>query len=149
MALDGGDDGLVEQHAGRAHRAVTVVRGAVAAARRDRLEVGAGAERATGAGEDRDGAVVVSFEGPERVGQRLGGGPVDGIADLGPVDRDDGDRPVVVDAYRAHAGSSFSSSVATRCAGSFSVTTERWPVRAAATRLIDVYAGSNHKCRSK
>ncbi len=132
------DDGLVEQHAGRAHRPVAVGRGPVAAAGRDRLEVGAGAERAAGAGEDRDIAVGVVLEGAEGVGQRLGRRTVDGVPDLGPVDGHDRDRSVVVDAYRAHAGSSFVSTVATRCAVSFSVTTDRSPERAAATRVIDV-----------
>src|SRR5262249_50048908 len=122
--------------------------GAVAPARRDGLQVGAGTERAAGASEDGDRPVVVGGEGAERVGQRLGRGAVDRVADLRAGDGDHGDGAVVFDACRAHAGSSLGSRVATRCAVSFRVTTDRSPVRAAAMRLIDVYSGWNHRCRS-
>jgi len=62
------------------------------------LEIGAGAERATGTGEDGDGQAVVVVEPAEGQRQLLGVLAVDGVAPLGPVDGDDDDRAVGLDA---------------------------------------------------
>ena len=102
VALDRGDHRLGEQHAGRSHRAVAAVGHRVAAAFADRLQVGARAERAVRAGEDRDRALVVGVERAERVGEQRRGRPVDGVARVRPVDRHDRDRPVVLDDDFAH-----------------------------------------------
>ena len=53
--------------------------------RRDRAQVGAGAEVPAGAGEDRDARVGVGVEGAEGVGERARGRAVDGVAHLGAV----------------------------------------------------------------
>ena len=92
-AFDGGDDRLRQQHPRRPHRTIDRHVGVdvVPAAGADRLEIGAGAERATGPGQHGDGKVVVGLEGSERRCQRGGGRAVDGVADVGPVDRDDRD----------------------------------------------------------
>ena len=73
---------------------------AVAAAVADRLEIGAGAERAAGAGEHGDVLAVVVVELAEGGGQRRCGVPVDGVAHLRAVDGDDDHVAVVVDAHR-------------------------------------------------
>ena len=53
-----------------------------------RLEVGAGAEGlAAGAGEDEDAGVLVGLEVAQALAEELGGGGVDRVAALGPVDR--------------------------------------------------------------
>jgi hypothetical protein len=63
----------------------------------------AGAEDTVGAREDRDARVLVGVEASKRLGERLAGGLVDRVADLGAIDRDDADGAVVVDANgRAH-----------------------------------------------
>src|SRR5262245_19134807 len=149
VTLDGGDDRLVEQHARRPHGPVAVRGRPIAPAGRDGLEVRAGAERAPGAGEHGHRAVVVAAEGAERLGQSLRRRAIDRVADLRTVDGHDDDAIIVIDAYRAHAVSSLASRVATRCAISLRLTTDRSPVRAAAMRLIDVYSGWNHRCRSR
>ena len=66
VALDGGDDRLAEQKARDAQRGVPVLGGTQ---RADGAQVGAGAERATSAGENGDGRRVVGVEVPERAGQ--------------------------------------------------------------------------------
>ena len=56
----------------------------------ERLEVGAGAKgHATGAGEDEHPGVLVGLEVAQTPAKKLGGGVVDGVAPLGPVDRQD------------------------------------------------------------
>ena len=140
--------GLVSEHAGGAHGPVAVGGDPVPAALGDGLEVRAGAERAVGAGQDRDGDVVVGVEGPEGVGERVGGRAVDGVASLGPVDRDRQDGPVPVGVHGHWGTSSLGTRRAVRCAVSFRVAMLRCPVRAATTRLIDVYSGWNHSSRS-
>ena len=67
-AFDRGDDRLVQQQPRRAHRPFAVAqRPSAARALGDRLEVGAGAEVAVGAGEHGGGLRVVGVEGDERV----------------------------------------------------------------------------------
>ena len=68
-----------------------------AVAPRHRLEVGAGAEMAAGAGEDRRAGVGVGVERPERGGERIGMGAIDGVARPRPVDGDGGDGAVARD----------------------------------------------------
>ena len=89
VALDRGDHGLRQQHPRRSHRAVALGLNAVAAVVADRLQVGAGAERAARAGEHRDVVRVVGVERAERVGELGRGRAIDRVAALGPVDRDD------------------------------------------------------------
>ena len=102
MALDRGDDGLRQQHPRRSNGAVAVGLDAAdpgQARFTHRLEVGAGAEGATGAGEHRHGLAGGGVEVPEGVGEVGSGGTVDGVGHLGTVDRDDGDRAVGRDAH--------------------------------------------------
>ena len=74
--------------AGEAERALGQVQ--PRAERLDRLQVGAGAEgHAAGAGEDQHARVVVGLEALEGLAERLGGRPVDRVAALLAVDRDD------------------------------------------------------------
>ena len=73
VPFDRGDHRLREQHPRRTHRAVAVRLHDVAAAVGDGLEVGARAEVAARAGQDRDIVVIVAVERAERVGE-LGGG---------------------------------------------------------------------------
>src|SRR5207244_1487304 len=68
----------------------------------DGLQIGAGAERASGAGEDRDVRGSIGVERAERIGQRDGGGAVDGVADLRALDGDDRDGVFALDANGAH-----------------------------------------------
>ena len=91
VTFDRGDHRLAEIHSCRTHRTVEVDVGldAVARARRHGLEVGARTEGAAGAGEDGNGERGVVVEGAERVDELVGGRPVDGVADIGAVDRDD------------------------------------------------------------
>ncbi len=65
-----------------------------------RLEVGAGAERASLAVEHRDRLGLVLVERLERLEQQVGGGAVDGVAGRRPVDGHDRHRPVVLGAHR-------------------------------------------------
>ena len=104
MTLDRGDHGLAEQHARWTHRTISI--GLNAAGTRPvvflhRLEIGAGAERPTGAGEDRHRRVGIGVKTPEGIGERLCARPVDRIGHLWSVDRHDRDRPVelVVDGH--------------------------------------------------
>src|SRR6185369_7431381 len=78
-------------------------------AARDRAQVGAGAEVATGAGEDGDARAAIGIEGAERVGECARRRPVDGVAHLGAIDRHGPDLAVfaLVDANcRRHGGAS-------------------------------------------
>ena len=87
-AGDRGDRRLRRDHAREAERAARVVQARAEAL--DRLQVGAGAERhAAGAGEDQHARVVVGLEAVVGVGDQLGGGPVDRVAPLLAVDRDE------------------------------------------------------------
>ena len=80
--LDRGDHRLGQLEAGRAERAARAQPGEV-------MQVGAGAERAVVAGEDRDLRVRVGLEREERVEQPLRGLAVDGVAHRGLVDPHD------------------------------------------------------------
>ena len=107
VALDGGDHRLGELQAGRTHRSERPddllrcdVEHRVAAAVGDRREVGAGAERAVGAGQDGDRDRVVTVEVDEHVVEQLCGRPVDGVAHLGPVDGDDANGATILDSNR-------------------------------------------------
>ena len=102
VALDGGDHRLAEHHPRRSHRAVVghVGLDPVAALGGDRLEVGAGAERAGGTGEHGDRQRLVFLEQPERRRQPGCRRPVDGVAGVRPVDRDHAHRPVELDVHR-------------------------------------------------
>ncbi len=60
-------------------------------ASRDRLEIGSGAEGFTGAGDDHSAHLGVVLRFLERVTHRGAEGAVDGVAGLGPVQRDDED----------------------------------------------------------
>lgn len=98
MARDGCDDGLVENHAGWSHGAKGAVDavdgldgGCVALAGGQLVEVIAGAEGVACAGEDAYFLGRVFAEGLEGFGEEEGGGVVNGVADLGAVDGDDGD----------------------------------------------------------
>ncbi len=105
VALDGGDHRLGEQHARGADRAVAVgldTARAGSAVLLHRLQVRAGAERVVRAREHGDGERLVGLELTERVRERLGGRAIDGVGDLGPVDRDDRDWPVGLVANRGH-----------------------------------------------
>ncbi len=106
VALHRGDHRLREQHARGAHRPVAVGCRAVAAAARHRLEVGARTEVARSPGEDRGREVVVRVEAAEGRRELLGGGPIDGVANLRTVDGDDGHGAVALGAYVAHVVSS-------------------------------------------
>ena len=97
VALDGGDDGLGEGEAGRAHGAAAFVGDGAAVALGHGLEVGAGAEGAAGAGEHGHGGLGVGVEGEEGLAELVGADAVDCIAALGAVDRDHGDRAVMLD----------------------------------------------------
>ena len=79
VALDRRDHRFGKQHPGRAHRTVAVVGDRVAASLADRFEVGARAEHAVRAGQDRDRALVVGLEGAKRLGEQRRGRPVDGV----------------------------------------------------------------------
>ena len=94
MPLHRGHDRLVEQHAAGPHGPVgrNVDPDPVAAATSKRLEVGAGAERPPRPGENGHEKRVVGLETAEGGGQIGGGGLVDGVADLGPVDDHHRDR---------------------------------------------------------
>ena len=97
VALDRRDDGLGERETGGAHGPGSLVGDGPAVALGHRLEVGAGAERTLGPGEDGDGLPVVGVEGQEGLAQLVGADAVDGVAALGAVDGDDGDRAFPLD----------------------------------------------------
>ena len=80
-ALDRGDDRLGQPQPCRSHRPDAVHGDALLLAGGDGLQVGAGAEVAGLAGQDRDVQVRVGIEGLEGVGQRNRGRFVDGVAD--------------------------------------------------------------------
>ena len=69
----------------------------VGIARRHRLQVGAGAESAAGAGEHRDRRALVGIEGEECIEQFSRGQAIDGVAAMRAVDGDDGDGAVAFD----------------------------------------------------
>ena len=102
--IDGGDDRLSEQHPRRSHGAVLRDVGVdpVAPAVSETLQVGPGTERSASAGEDGDAERVIGVKAAERVGQQRRRWPVDRVADVGPVDRDDQDVAVDVGEDRAH-----------------------------------------------
>ena len=89
--------GLPQPHPGRSHRPITVVGEAVAAFGADGRQVGACAEHPAGAVQDGDGSVRVGVEGAEGVGERIGGGAVDGVAPRRPGEGHGGDGPVARD----------------------------------------------------
>jgi len=64
-----------------------------------RLEVGARAEIAAGAGEHRDGSAVVGVERKKRVIQFSRGRAVDGVAAMRAVDRNDGNGTIAFDKH--------------------------------------------------
>ena len=66
---------------------------AVAVGAADRLEVGAGAERAALAVQHRDGRIRIGVEGAKRIGERRRGGAVDRVAALRAIEEHRGDRP--------------------------------------------------------
>src|SRR5436190_9268122 len=87
-ARDGGDRRLRGGAAGEAERARLAHQ--ARAERVDRLEVGAGTERhTTRAGDDQHACAVVGLELLERVLQRVGRRPVDGVAPLLAIDGED------------------------------------------------------------
>ena len=96
VTLDGGDDGLVQQHARGAEGSVPVERHTVATALGDGLQVRARAEMTAGAGEHGGPLLPVGVECPKRLGQRLGGGMIDGVAHLRAVDGDDDEVAVLL-----------------------------------------------------
>ena len=96
-ALHGGDDRLAQGQAGRPHRPRAVVGDGPAVPLGDRLEVGAGAEGPGRSGQHGHRALVVAVEGQEGLPQLIGADAVDGVAALGPVDRDHGHGTVVLD----------------------------------------------------
>ena len=66
-------------------------------ARCHRLEVGAGAEIAAGAGEHRDRGLGIGIEGAKRVEQLARGRAIDGVAAMRTIDGDDGHGPIAFD----------------------------------------------------
>ena len=58
---------------------------------RDRLEIGSGAEGFTGTGDDHSAHLGIVLRFLQRVADRGADGAVDGVAGLGPVQRDDED----------------------------------------------------------
>ena len=64
-----------------------------------RFEIGAGTEGAARSGQHRDVLAVVGVEVPKDIGERGGGGTVDGVGDLGTVERDDRHRAVGGDVH--------------------------------------------------
>ena len=103
--VDGGDDRLVELHVAK-HRfgavgelaavdLLDLARADLLRQRRDLrdvvLQVGAGHEGAGNAGDDRHPEVVVVTEVAPRLGEVAEAVEVEGVAALGPVDRDDDD----------------------------------------------------------
>jgi hypothetical protein len=69
-AFDRGDHRLAEHEPRRAHRAVAALEAMAAMAGRRLLEVVAGAERATGTGQDRDMLRSIRVEAAEGIGEQ-------------------------------------------------------------------------------
>src|ERR1700756_4816641 len=69
----------------------------VGIARGHRLEIGAGAEIAAGAGEDSNRGVLVGIEGEERVVELSRRGAIDGVAAMRTVDGHDGHGAIAFD----------------------------------------------------
>ncbi len=92
VTLHGGDHRLAEPQPGRAHGTIAGAFHPIAAARGHGLQVGAGAEGAARAGEDRHGAVRVGVEVAEGVCQRRCGRAVHRVADRRAVQGDDANR---------------------------------------------------------
>ena len=65
------------------------------------FEIGAGAERAVIAVQDRDPRLVVGVERAERIGERLGGLAIDRILRGGAIEDDSGDGTLALDANHA------------------------------------------------
>ena len=86
---DGGDGGLGRDQPREAER--PVLEGHARLEALDRLQVGSGAEgELAGAGQDEHAGLVVVDEPAVGLGEQAGGGPVDGVAALWAVDRQDG-----------------------------------------------------------
>ncbi len=85
------------------HGAAALVGDGAAVALGHGLEVGAGAEGAPGAGEHGHGGFRIGVEGEEGLAELVGADAVDRVASLRSVDRDHGDRALVVDAKRVGA----------------------------------------------
>jgi hypothetical protein len=105
MAFDGGDQRLAQQHATRPHGPVALLLQAIAplVPCRHRAQIGAGADGATGAGKHRHPRRLVAFELAQRGGQSIGSRPVDGVAHVGAVDNQGGNRAVLLD-QNIHGG---------------------------------------------
>src|SRR5713101_4113830 len=109
--LDRGDHRLRQFKAGRPHRAIAAFDAMAAPSRGRLLQVEAGTERATPAGQDRDRCRGIAIEAAKGGRQCLRRGVVDGIARFGALDRDDGNRAVDLvgnrhqSRYRHSAGS--------------------------------------------
>jgi hypothetical protein len=88
-ALDRGDERLVGRALGEASEAAALDVGALAAD--ERLEVHAGREVAAGAGEDPHLELGLAVELLQAGRDALGEREVDGVASVGPVQRDDED----------------------------------------------------------
>nr|BFE74152.1 hypothetical protein GCM10020092_074530 [Actinoplanes digitatis] len=101
-ALDGGDQRLAGRPGGEAEQAAALG-DRVLAARRG-LEVHARAEHGVAAGQYGDPGVRVGLERVDGAFQGPGGGQVDGVADGGPVQPDDGDRALPLDEHGRLAG---------------------------------------------
>mgnify|MGYP003693778177 CR=1 FL=1 len=83
----------------------------VGIARRHRLEVGARAEIAAGAGEDRDRRRLVGIERQERIVELARGGAVDGVAAMRTIDGNDGHRAIAFDQHTRRSRSCLRSRV--------------------------------------
>ncbi len=88
--------GLDEPHPGRSHRTVAVGGDAVAVRAADRVQVRARAERPARSPQDGDRRLGIRVERAERIGERRGGRPVDGVAPLRPVEDHGRHRPVAL-----------------------------------------------------
>ena len=102
VPLDRGQGGFGEQHPRGTHRTVSIQSNAVAPSLADSLEIGSCAEHASGAGQHRDGEVVIGVETSEGIRQLRRRGSVDGVAHLRTIDRDDGDGALGFKAYLSH-----------------------------------------------
>ena len=89
VSLHGRDQRLARRSLDDPARAAPLDVGALAG--HERLQVHAGAERAAGAGDHPGAELVVAVQLVHRGGDPLGRGPVDGVARLGPVERDEQD----------------------------------------------------------
>ena len=97
-ALDRGDQRLERCALGDAGEAAVAEPGRLALD--ERAQVHARAEEAAGAGEHADRQGVVAVELVQRARDALGDGGVDGVANLGTVDRDQQDVPAPLGEYR-------------------------------------------------